>query len=96
MVNTIPPANPVPVLPSPAKVLARLFPTPSPPPSILAPARLPNAGPGPTAALLKSLKDNHERSHVFFNYYSFHKYVLVETHHRMILMPYLVMPPTTC
>lgn len=76
MVNTIPPANPIPVAPSPAEVLARLFPTPAPPPSILAPARLPNAGPGPTAALLKTLKDNHERSHVFFNYYSFHKYVL--------------------
>ncbi|KAJ8584666.1 hypothetical protein M405DRAFT_826375 [Rhizopogon salebrosus TDB-379] len=82
MVNTIPPANPVPVLPSPAKVLARLFPTPSPPPSILAPARLPNAGPGPTAALLKSLKDNHERSHVFFNYYSFHNHA---AHHLLAI-----------
>ncbi|KAG2121595.1 hypothetical protein DEU56DRAFT_918116 [Suillus clintonianus] len=41
------------------------------PPSVLAPARLPNAGPGPTAALLKTLKDNHERSHVVFNDYSF-------------------------
>jgi hypothetical protein len=95
MVNTIPPANPVPVSPSPPEVLARLFPTPAPPPSILAPARLPNAGPGPTAALLKTLKDNHERSHVFFNYYRFHKYVIVESHHRTILTHHLAMLPTT-
>lgn len=82
MVNTIPPANPIPVAPSPAEVLARLFPTPSFPPSVLAPARLPNAGPGPTAALLKTLKDNHERSHVFFNYYSFHNHA---AHHLLAI-----------
>ena len=96
MVNTVPPANLIPVVPSPAEVLARLFPTPAPSPSTLAPARQPNAGPAPTAALLKALKDNHERSHVFFNYYSFHKYVLVKTHHRIILIPHPAMLPTTC
>ena len=26
------------------------------------------------AALLKALRDNHERSHIFFNEFSFHKY----------------------
>ncbi|KAG1748197.1 hypothetical protein EDB19DRAFT_1905251 [Suillus lakei] len=71
MVNTVPPANPIPVSPSSAGVLAHLFPTPAPPPSVLAPARLPNNGPGSTSALLKTLKDNHERNHVSFNDYSF-------------------------
>ncbi|KAG2119239.1 hypothetical protein BD769DRAFT_1390539 [Suillus cothurnatus] len=36
----------------------------------------------PTAALLKTLKDNHEPSHVFFIYYSFHNHA---SHHSLAI-----------
>lgn len=76
MATSAPPANIVPATPSTADVLVRLFPGVQPPPSLLSPARTPNNGPEARAVLLKSLRDNHERSHVFFNQFSFHKYVL--------------------
>ncbi|KAH7919669.1 hypothetical protein BV22DRAFT_1040659 [Leucogyrophana mollusca] len=57
-----------------ASLLDALFPTPSLPPSVLAPRRFPNIGPEPTASLLKTLKHNHKQSHVFFNSYSFHNH----------------------
>ncbi|EIW77878.1 hypothetical protein CONPUDRAFT_128865 [Coniophora puteana RWD-64-598 SS2] len=51
-----------------------LFPAPAPPPSVLAPRRIPNSGPECTAALVKTLKHNHEKHHVFFNERSFHNH----------------------
>ncbi|KIJ58328.1 hypothetical protein HYDPIDRAFT_25852 [Hydnomerulius pinastri MD-312] len=68
--------------PSSPETLARLFPTPRLPPSVLAPARLPGTGPEATAALLKNLKDNHERSHIFFNHFLFHNHA---AHHLLAL-----------
>lgn len=74
MATSAPPKNIVPATPSSQKVLSCLFPGVKPPPSLLAPGRVPNSGPEATAALLKALRDNHERSHVFFNEFSFHKW----------------------
>jgi hypothetical protein len=66
---------------SSAEGLARLFPPPRLPPSVLAPGRMPGVGPDATFALLKNLKDNHERSHIFFNHFLFHKYVCLQAIH---------------
>lgn len=74
MTTSAPPEFIIPATPSSQEVLSRLFPRVKPPPSLLAPARVPNSGPEAAAALLKALRDNHERSHVFFNEFSFHKY----------------------
>ncbi|KAF9230324.1 hypothetical protein BU15DRAFT_91136 [Melanogaster broomeanus] len=63
-------------------LLAHLFPPPRPPPSVLSPGRLPGAGPDATTALLKNLKDNHERSHIFFNHFLFHNHA---AHHLIAL-----------
>ncbi|KAH7886636.1 hypothetical protein F5I97DRAFT_1829234 [Phlebopus sp. FC_14] len=82
MATSAPPDVIVPAEASSPDVLARLFPALRPPPSVLAPARMPNAGPEATAALLKALKDNHERSHVFFNQFSFHNH---SAHHLLAL-----------
>ncbi|KAF8623277.1 hypothetical protein AX17_007483 [Amanita inopinata Kibby_2008] len=57
-----------------ASTLHTLFPTPSPPPSVLAPARLPGITPETTATLKKVLKDNHERWHIFFNDLGYHNH----------------------
>lgn len=75
MTTSAPPKIVVPVTPSSQKLLSSLFPGIRPPPSLLAPGRVPNSGPEVTDALLEALRDNHERSHVFFNEFSFHKYV---------------------
>ncbi|KAF9221054.1 hypothetical protein BS17DRAFT_738099 [Gyrodon lividus] len=82
MTTSAPPDIIVPATPSSREVLSRLFPGVKPPPSVLAPARVPNTGPEATAALLKALKDNHERSHVFFNEFSFHNH---SVHHLLAL-----------
>ena len=74
MTTSAPPKIIVPATPSSQEVLSRLFPGVKPPPSLLSPGRVPNSGPEATAALLKALRDNHERSHIFFNEFSFHKY----------------------
>jgi hypothetical protein len=50
-----------------------LFPTPSRSPSSLAPTPLPGINYESTSSLLKALKDNHKRWHVFFNDKGFHK-----------------------
>ncbi|KAF8840460.1 hypothetical protein BDN67DRAFT_951623 [Paxillus ammoniavirescens] len=67
---------------SSAEGLARLFPPPRLPPSVLAPGRMPGVGPDATFALLKNLKDNHERSHIFFNHFLFHNHA---AHHLIAL-----------
>lgn len=77
MATSAPPEVILPVAPSSAETLVRLFPGIRSPPSVLAPCRIPGHGPETMAALLKALRDNHERSHVFFNQFSFHKYVFV-------------------
>lgn len=82
MATSAPPESIVPAIPSSADVLARLFPGVQPPPSLLAPARVPNNGPEARAALIKSLRDNHERSHVFFNQFSFHNH---SAHHLLAI-----------
>ncbi|KAG8215798.1 hypothetical protein J3R82DRAFT_7706 [Butyriboletus roseoflavus] len=74
MATSAPPESIVPAAPSSQDVLSRLFPGIRSPPSLLAPGRVPNSGPEATAALLKALRDNHERSHVFFNEFSFHNH----------------------
>jgi len=55
--------------------LDSLFPTPSTPPSLSAPARWSGITPQTVEVLRKVLKDNHERWHIFFNDRGFHKYV---------------------
>jgi hypothetical protein len=50
-----------------------LFPTPSLPPSTLAPYHWPGISPESTQALKDVLKDNHERWHIFFNDKGYHK-----------------------
>ncbi|KAL4062790.1 hypothetical protein V8B97DRAFT_2012212 [Scleroderma yunnanense] len=78
MATSAPPETIIPATRSSAELLTQLFPGVQPPPSLLAPARIPNNGPEARAVLLKSLRDNHERSHVFFNQFSFHNH---STHH---------------
>lgn len=51
-----------------------LFPTPPPAPP-LAPARLAGISPESDSILLKCLKENHVKWHIFFNDRGFHKYV---------------------
>ncbi|KAH0835666.1 hypothetical protein J3R83DRAFT_9419 [Lanmaoa asiatica] len=87
MTTSAPPEIIVPATPSPREILSRLFPGIKPPPSLLAPNRVPNSGPEATAALLKALKDNHEQSHVFFNEFSFHKYVSLLRRSRILVHP---------
>ncbi|KAH7886674.1 hypothetical protein F5I97DRAFT_1027063 [Phlebopus sp. FC_14] len=67
---------------SPPELLSRLFPVPRPPPSVLSPARAAISGPDATIALLKALKDNHERSHIFFNHFLFHNHA---AHHMLAI-----------
>ena len=53
-----------------------LFPVPSPAaPSPQAPGRLPGVTPESTAALRRTLKENHTKWHIFFNDKRFHKSV---------------------
>ena len=54
--------------------LDRLYPAPSPSPSVQAPRRLPGSTPESTSTLIKVLKDNHVKWHIFFNDKGFHKY----------------------
>lgn len=82
MATSSPPEIIVPAKPSSPEVLARLFPGLKPPPSVLAPTRIANNGPDALAALLTALRDNHERSHVFFNQFSFHNH---STHHLLAI-----------
>ncbi|KAF9242802.1 hypothetical protein BU15DRAFT_43515 [Melanogaster broomeanus] len=82
MATSAPPDVIVPATPSPPVVLSRLFPGVKPPPSALAPARTPNPGPEAAAALIKALKDNHERNHIFFNEFSFHNH---SVHHLLAI-----------
>lgn len=82
MATSAPPKTIVPAKPSPPEILARLFTGLRPPPSVLAPARIPNNGPDALAALLDALRDNHERSHVFFNQFSFHNH---SAHHLLAI-----------
>jgi len=82
MATSAPPEIIVPAAPSSQEVLSRLFPGVKPPPSLLSPGRVPNSGPEATAALLKALRDNHERSHVFFNQFSFHNH---SAHHLLAI-----------
>ncbi|KAF8550708.1 hypothetical protein OG21DRAFT_1499617 [Imleria badia] len=82
MTTSAPPEIIVPAKSSSQEVLSRLFPGVKPPPSLLAPGRVPNSGPEATAALLKALRDNHERSHVFFNEFSFHNH---SVHHLLAI-----------
>ncbi|KAF8130707.1 hypothetical protein EV363DRAFT_1333325 [Boletus edulis] len=82
MTTSAPPEIVIPATPSSQDVLCRLFPGVRSPPSLLAPGRVPNSGPEATAALLKALRDNHERSHVFFNEFSFHNHTV---HHLLAI-----------
>ncbi|KAM6493037.1 Protein of unknown function (DUF4243) domain containing protein [Amanita muscaria] len=52
-----------------------LFPTPAPPPSLVAPARWPGITPHSVEVLKKVLKDNHDRWHIFFNDRNFHNHI---------------------
>ncbi|KAH7922437.1 hypothetical protein BV22DRAFT_1017307 [Leucogyrophana mollusca] len=60
----------------------KLFPQPSPPPSLLSPKRWPGADKESTAALQKDLYDNHTRWHVFFNDRGFHNHA---AHHLLAI-----------
>ncbi|KAJ3572059.1 hypothetical protein NP233_g3334 [Leucocoprinus birnbaumii] len=51
-----------------------LFPTPSLPPSVLAPHQWPGITPESTEALKDVLKDNHKRWHIFFNDKGYHNH----------------------
>ncbi|KAF9235884.1 hypothetical protein BU15DRAFT_28865, partial [Melanogaster broomeanus] len=55
--------------------LDTLFPVPTHPPSTLSPQRLPGSNLDSLAALQHVLKDNHNRSHIFFNRTRFHNHV---------------------
>lgn len=55
------------------ELLARLFQSPTPPPSYLGPNRFPGATASSEVALLDVLKDNFVSHHVFFNDKGFHK-----------------------
>ncbi|KAJ8473956.1 hypothetical protein ONZ51_g7532 [Trametes cubensis] len=52
---------------TPEGKLDRLYPAPSPSPSVQAPRRLPGSTPESTSTLIKVLKDNHVKWHIFFN-----------------------------
>ncbi|KAI1789889.1 hypothetical protein LXA43DRAFT_892066 [Ganoderma leucocontextum] len=54
--------------------LNKLFPVPTPAPSPQAPARFPGTTLETTAALQKTLKDNHVKWHIFFNFKRFHNH----------------------
>ncbi|KAF8332470.1 hypothetical protein F5887DRAFT_996977 [Amanita rubescens] len=54
--------------------LDSLFPSPSSPPSLSAPARWSGITPQTVEVLQKLLKDNHERWHIFFNDQGFHNH----------------------
>ncbi|KAG6329702.1 hypothetical protein ID866_9386 [Astraeus odoratus] len=82
MATSAPPDIIIPAIPSSVDVLERLFSGVRLPPSVLCPARIPNNGPEALAALLKALRDNHERSHVFFNQFSFHNHSM---HHLLAI-----------
>ncbi|KAG9308192.1 hypothetical protein JVU11DRAFT_12309 [Chiua virens] len=56
MTTSAPPTVVIPATPSSREILVRLFPGVKPPPSLLAPGRVPNCGPEATAALLKALR----------------------------------------
>ncbi|KAG9308614.1 hypothetical protein JVU11DRAFT_11722 [Chiua virens] len=56
MTTSAPPTVVIPATPSSREILVRLFPGVKPPPSLLAPGRVPNCGPKATAALLKALR----------------------------------------
>ncbi|KLO05052.1 hypothetical protein SCHPADRAFT_947215 [Schizopora paradoxa] len=66
--------------PSP-ELLARLFPIPSAPPSDV-PTRVFGVSSQSTEILLKCLKDNHEKFHVFFNDRGFHNHT---SHHLLAI-----------
>ncbi len=55
------------------ETLNKLFPVPASAPSVQAPARFPGTTLQTTATLQETLKDNHVKWHIFFNYKHFHK-----------------------
>ncbi|RPD56815.1 hypothetical protein L226DRAFT_469036 [Lentinus tigrinus ALCF2SS1-7] len=56
------------------ETLNTLFPVPSPAPSQQAPTRFPGIAPDSVAALQRTLKDNHVKWHIFFNFKRFHNH----------------------
>ncbi|KAG1750463.1 uncharacterized protein EDB91DRAFT_1217151 [Suillus paluster] len=59
-----------------------LFPSPSPPPTVLCPARYPGASAEAVAALRYVLTDNHTKYHIFHNHLRYHNHI---THHALAL-----------
>jgi hypothetical protein len=53
----------------------KLFPAPSPPPTVLCPQRWPGCNLESLAAMRHALIDNHTRYHIFFNNTKFHNHV---------------------
>ncbi|KAF8333684.1 hypothetical protein F5887DRAFT_921889 [Amanita rubescens] len=66
----------------PTAALDSLFPTPSPPPSLVAPTRWAGITPQTVQVLKKVLKDNYERWHIFFNDRGFHNHAV----HRILAL----------
>ncbi|KAG2072551.1 hypothetical protein BDR04DRAFT_1074096 [Suillus decipiens] len=62
--------------------LPPLFQTPQPPLDPICPQRWPGINPESTKMLLKVLKDNHSRWHIFFNYKGFHNHA---AHHLLAI-----------
>ncbi|KAI0776932.1 hypothetical protein BD413DRAFT_610512 [Trametes elegans] len=62
--------------------LDKVYPIPSHAPSAQAPRRFPGVTPDSTAAVLKTLKDNHQRWHIFFNEKGFHNHI---SHHLLAI-----------
>jgi hypothetical protein len=56
--------------------LDELFPIPGPPTSDLLPSRWPGVSAASGAALVETLKTNHEKWHLFFNDKKYHKSVV--------------------
>ena len=64
--------------------LSQSFPKPNPPSgsAFSIPVALPGSSPESTSALIETLKENHERYHIYFNDQGFHKYV------RLLSLPF--------
>lgn len=68
-------ATPTPT-PTPAKTLDALFPAPFQSGSSFSPTQNPGVTAEAGDALVRLLKDNHEKYHIYFNDRGFHKYVI--------------------
>ncbi|KAG2062840.1 hypothetical protein BDR04DRAFT_771942, partial [Suillus decipiens] len=66
----------------PDSELDALFPCPSSPPNILSPPRYPGVSPEAVAALIRVMKENYTKYHIFFNYKRFHNHI---THRALAL-----------